>query len=201
MRTLAWRTRTERQSGPMTTWRRLAAAVIVAELLMICGLASAAVDGQVSETQPPKLVSASPMLGAAGEFQASFPAYRVRLRGTTELGPVPALEIYRNEQLVFRFPLVAGLDSAASREHLSGIQYQVHALEAGKPGALYEIAATAASSLWARREFHWRFYADHLEFDQVAWGEGKLGRCYFFSNGSRDAGTKEPVMGQLGTQR
>jgi len=167
----------------MTVWGRLAGAMIAAEVLLILGLGTTSVAGQAPEMQPPKLVSPSPTPGIAGEFQAIFPAYRVRLRGTTELGPVPALEIYRNDQLVFRFPLVAGLDSAADREHLSGIQYRVHALEAGKPGTSYEIAVTATSSLWTRREFHWRLYADHLEFDHEAWGEGKLGRCYFFSNG------------------
>ena len=120
---------------------------------------------------------------ASTEFQATLPAYRVHLRNKTELGPVPALEIYRNEQLLFRLPLFAGLDSATAQEHLSDLHYIVHAREADKSGLLYEIVATAASSLWTRREFHWRLYADHLEFDQAAWGEGKLGRCYFFSNG------------------
>ena len=57
-------------------------------------------DGQVPEMQPPKVVNASPMPGEAGEFQVNFPVYRVRLRGRTQLGPVPALETYHNEQLV-----------------------------------------------------------------------------------------------------
>lgn len=119
----------------------------------------------------------------AGGWQASLPAYRVRLLEKTELGAVPALEIYRNEQLMFRFPLVAGLDSATAREHLSKIQFHVHTITGRQDGARYEIVATAASSLWTRREFHWRLYADHLEFDQRAWGRGKVGRCFFFSDG------------------
>src|SRR5271165_2590855 len=127
----------------MTARGRLAGAMIAAEVLLILGLGTASVAGQAPEMQPPKLVSPSLMQGTAGEFQASFPAYRVRLRATTELGPVPALEIYRNDQLVFRLPLVAGLDSAADREHLSGIQYQIHTIDARKPGASYEIVATA----------------------------------------------------------
>ena len=118
---------------------------------------------------------------AASEF--SLPAYRARLREKTDLGPVPALEVYRKDQLMFRFPLVAGLDSATDREHLSAIQYSAHALGADKSGPAYEVVARATSSLWTRREFHWRLYADHLEFDQTASGEGKVGRCYFFSNG------------------
>jgi hypothetical protein len=121
--------------------------------------------------------------GAAVAFQASFPAYSVRLLRKTPLGAVPAIEVYRNEQLVFRLPLVSGLDSASAREHLSSVQFEVRTHEAGKPGPADEIVATAASSLWTRREFHWRLYADHLEFDQTAWGEGRIGRCYFFSNG------------------
>ncbi|MGP8250829.1 MAG: TIM-barrel domain-containing protein [Terracidiphilus sp.] len=116
-------------------------------------------------------------------FQVRFPAYRVRLLERTELGDVPALEVYRDEQLIFRLPLVAGLDSATAAEHLSKIQYKVHAPEAGDPQGRYEIVVTAASSIWKKREFHWRLYADHLEFDQAAWGAGKLGNCYFFSNG------------------
>jgi hypothetical protein len=118
-----------------------------------------------------------------GSFQASFPAYGVRLLERTELGAVPALEVYRNEQLLFRLPLVSGLDSSSEREHLSGIRYQVNARGGSNAGARFEIVVTAASSLWTRREFHWRLYLDHVEFEQFAWGEGKLGKCYFFSGG------------------
>jgi hypothetical protein len=135
------------------------------------------------EKQPAGLPNATKGQSEGGAVQASFPAYRVRLLEKTELGSVPALEVYRNEQLIFRLPLVSGLDSASDREHLSGIHYAVHSLDTDKPAARYEIVATATSSLWAQREFHWRLYTDHLEFDQTAWGVGKLGRCYFFSNG------------------
>jgi len=183
MRFLAWRMKAERPSGPRAARGKLAGAMIAVVVTMILALGTAPAHGQTKEMQPPNVVNSSPMPGAAGEFQASFPMYRVRLRDKTELGPVPALEIHRNEQLVFRFPLVAGLDSAVEREHLSGIQYQVHAAGAGERSPLYEITATAASSLWTRREFHWRLYADHLEFDQMASGDGKVGRCYFFSSG------------------
>jgi hypothetical protein len=116
-------------------------------------------------------------------FQASFSAYGVRLLNETPLGAIPALEVYRNGLLLFRLPLVSGLDSAYAREHLSEIQYRVKTQQAGKSGPRYEIIATATSSIWAKREFRWRLYEDHLEFDQAAWGEGKIGRCYFFSNG------------------
>jgi hypothetical protein len=146
-------------------------------------IGTTAIAGWAQQIQPAELVSSTHMQNVGGVFQASFPAYRVQLLEKTELGPVPALEVYRNEQLIFRFPLVSGLDSATEREHLSGIQYRAHPPATDKPSAPYEIVATAASSLWTRREFRWHLYADHLEFDQTAWGEGKLGRCYFFSNG------------------
>jgi hypothetical protein len=137
-----------------------------------------------SQSMPPATISTvqqSPEKQAV--FQARFPAYMVRLLNQTELGAVPSLEIYRNEQMIFRLPLVSGLDSATATEHLSQIQYKVHAPVPGGPHAYYEIVATAASSIWKKREFHWRLYEDHLEFDQAAWGSGKLGNCYFFSNG------------------
>lgn len=154
-----------------------------ASVLCLLGFSISASTGQAQSAQSSAQVHA-PTIGDAATFQASFPAYRVRLRDKTELGPVPALEVYRNEQLFFRFPLVSGIDSATEHEHLSTIQYQVHSLKVdNRNSALYEIVATATSSLWSHREFHWRLYSDHLEFDQTASGKGKLGRCYFFSDG------------------
>jgi len=120
---------------------------------------------------------------APAAFQASLPEYRVRVLAQTSLGPVPVIEIYRNEILFFHLPLVSALDSATDHEHLSAIQFNSRKLANDKSTALFEIVATATSSLWARREFRWRLFADHLEFDQSAWGDVKLGRCYFFSNG------------------
>jgi hypothetical protein len=117
-------------------------------------------------------------------FEASFTEYSVRVLPSTELGPVPALEVFRNQRLVFRFPLVSSLDSATANEHLSEIQYRVESANAGLQGQpLQRIIVTATSSLWKRRQFEWRLYADHIEYDQHAWGNGQLGRCFFFSNG------------------
>ncbi|MFZ0746313.1 MAG: TIM-barrel domain-containing protein [Terracidiphilus sp.] len=172
------------QKSPLIgVWRRFTGMWVAVGLVTVLGLVYAVTAGWAQGPDSPGVGTSSPMAEATAGFQASFPAYRVRLRDKTELGPVPALEVYRNEQLIFRFPLVSGLDSATDREHLSDIRYRVHPLEANKQGALYEIVATATSTLWAKREFHWRLYADHLEFDQTAMGEGKLGRCYFFSDG------------------
>jgi len=134
------------------------------------------------ETQPAQFSSTSErQTGHA--FQANLPGYRVRVLDKTELGAVPALEVYRSQMLIFRFPLVSGLDSVSDREHLSGIHYAVHSLTSEDSGPQYEIVAGADSSLWKHREFHWRLYADHLEFEHRAAGEGKAGRCYFFSGG------------------
>ena len=110
----------------------------------------------------------------------------------TALGDVPALEVYREGLLMFRLPLVSGLASASAEEHLSGVRYEVHRQDerpksATVPnedgGAPYAIAVTAKSSIWGRREFRWRLFADHVEFQQMAWGEGRVGKCYFFSQG------------------
>ena len=143
----------------------------------------AALGGRAQGLAPAPGTAAEPQSGMQTDFQARFPAYRVRLLERTELGDVPALAVYRDEQFLFRLPLVAGLDSATAAEHLSAIQYKVHAPEASDAQGHYEIVVTAASSIWKKREFHWRLFADHLEFDQTAWGTGKLGNCYFFSNG------------------
>jgi hypothetical protein len=130
----------------------------------------------------------APAVVASG-FQAAMREYRVRVLDKTSLGAVPTVEIYRNGQLMFRLPLVSGLASEAASEHLSQIQYSVHASDSpdsaasGVAHAGYEIVATAKSSLWTKREFHWKLLADHIEFQQMAWGEGKVGRCYFFSQG------------------
>lgn len=144
-------------------------------LLLWCAAAALTCGVGSAQESPAK---AQPVILLANPLALS--AYRVRVLDHTPLGDVPALEVYRNEQLVFRLPLVSGLDSASSHEHLSAIRYQ---LQPGTDGARTEIAVTATSSLWTRREFLWRLYEDHLEFSQSAWGEGKLGRCYFFSNG------------------
>ena len=73
--------------------------IVVAVSLGATALVSWSQVIQPSNSAPP-----SPGQHGASVFQASFPAYRVHLRETTELGAIPALEVYRNEQLMFRFP-------------------------------------------------------------------------------------------------
>jgi hypothetical protein len=94
-------------------------------------------------------------------------------------GGPPQLKLEREQQTVLKMPIVAGLASPSSEEQLSGITYSLR-----KTGEdTYELNATAKSSLWTSRRFQWRFFPDHIEFQQFAAGSGKLGRCYFLSNG------------------
>ena len=150
---------------------------------LVLGLVYAVTAGWAQGPDSPGVGTSSPMAEATAGFQAIFRPIGCACATRPNWALCRHSRVYRNEQLIFRFPLVSGLDSATDREHLSDIRYRVHPLEANKQGALYEIVATATSTLWAKREFHWRLYADHLEFDQTAMGEGKLGRCYFFSDG------------------
>ncbi len=57
------------------------------------------------------------------------------------------------------------------------------------------MTATAASSLWTNRRFLWKFFADHVEFQQFAQGDHPIGRCYFFSNGISERWTNGQSQG------
>jgi hypothetical protein len=106
-----------------------------------------------------------------------------------EPGNPPRLTIERDHQAVFVVPVVAGLGSSTQEEQLSGIEFALH-----ETGAVWELTATAQSSLWTNRRFQWRFFPDRIEFQQFANGHGKLGRSYFLSNGVSnrwDKGTTE----------
>lgn len=103
-----------------------------------------------------------------------LPQYSV----TVEPGAPPRLRIERDGQAVFVVPVVAGLASSTQQEHLSSVEYELT-----KANGIYELNAKATSDLWTDRRFEWRFYPDHIEFQQFATGHGKLGRSYFLSNG------------------
>src|SRR5271157_95192 len=96
-----------------------------------------------------------------------------------EAGNPPQVKLERDHQLLFQFPVVAGLASDTAQEHLSDIAYSLQKTAAG----VYELTATAKSTLWTGRRFQWRFFPDHVEFQHFANGHGRLGRCYFLSNG------------------
>lgn len=115
-----------------------------------------------------------------------MPAYTVAV----EPGAPPQLRIEQKGEPVFVVPVIAGLASDAVEEHLSGIAYS---LSEGTDET-WTLTGTAASSLWKDRRFEWRFLSDHIEFRQFATGRGKLGKCYFLSNGVShrwDNGTTE----------
>jgi hypothetical protein len=124
------------------------------------------------------LLAAATLLGFA---QAPEPAKFVDLPQysvAVEAGNPPRLRIERDGQTVFVVPVVAGLASSSQQEHLSGVEYALT-----KTGGTYELNAKATSDLWTGRRFEWRFFPDHIEFQQFATGHGKLGRSYFLSNG------------------
>ena len=112
----------------------------------------------------------------------AMPRYSVELVADNRPGSPPQLKLERDHQTVFQTPIVAGLASSSSEEHLSEIRYSLR--KSGED--IYELNASAKSSLWKDRRFQWRFFPDHIEFQQFASGSGKLGRCYFLSNGVSD---------------
>ena len=93
-------------------------------------------------------------------------------------GPVPSFLISSEGRNVFRLPAVSGLSSGAQEEKLTNVQFSSFHIPAV---VTYHI--TADSSLWSQRHFTWKFYVDHIEFQQFATGDKPLERCYFFSNG------------------
>ena len=97
---------------------------------------------------------------------------------TLETGPEPALTIVCDGKNLLRLPVVSGLSMPGREEALSSIKLTPVTEE---PSGERTLTATAQSSLWVQRRFVWRFFPDHLEFQQFAQGKGALERCYFFS--------------------
>jgi hypothetical protein len=104
-----------------------------------------------------------------------MPSYSVEVNP----GEPPRLVIARDGETVFEVPIVSGLASDTGEEQLSAIEFSVR--QTGDQA--WELDATAKSSLWSGRRFVWRFFPDRIDFRQFAKGQGKLGRCYFLSNG------------------
>ena len=105
----------------------------------------------------------------------SMPQYSV----TIEAGSPPQIKIAHDHEVVFQSPLVAGLGTTSSEETLTDIQFAIKPVT----GNGYILDVVAKSSIWTQRRFTWRFFPDHIEFQHFASGRGKLGRCYFLSNG------------------
>src|SRR5579871_4634240 len=116
---------------------------------------------------------AVPAQSAVTSIQMS--SYSVEVKS----GQPPRLQIARDGETVFEVPIVSGLASEAGEERLSAIEFSMQ--QTGEQA--WELNATATSNLWSGRRFAWRFSRNHIEFQQFAAGHGKLGRCYFLSNG------------------
>lgn len=109
-------------------------------------------------------------------------AYRVLISEDSagiQAGHPPRLTLEQEGEPVFEMPVVSGLSSVTAEERLSNVRWSIKQIGA----VSWELNATADSSLWTGRRFVWRFLSDHIEFQQFASGHGKLGRCYFASNG------------------
>jgi hypothetical protein len=136
-------------------------------------------------TQSPVLVIVALLLVSgsvccyAQTQSVSMPQYEVSIAASNQAGAPAQLKVDREHQTIFQAPIVAGLASSSSEEQLSDITYSLR--KSGED--TYELDATARSSLWTGRRFQWRFFPDHIEFQQFAGGSGKLGRCYFLANG------------------
>jgi hypothetical protein len=133
-------------------------------LLLLAGVlctAAGALSGQTQTPQPTTTIE--------------MPSYTV----VVESGEPPQLRIEENGEPVFVVPVVTGLASDTAEEHLSGIAYSPHKNTDGT----WMLTAKASSDLWKERRFEWRFLRDRIEFQQFANGHGRLGRCYFLSNG------------------
>src|SRR3974390_1078135 len=120
----------------------------------------------------------NPQASSAAMQAISMPRYSVIVAAGDPSGNPPQLKLERDHQVVFQMPIVAGLASSSSEERLSAITYTLR--KSGEE--TYELNVSARSSLWTDRRFQWRFFPDHIEFQQFATGSGKLGRCYFLSN-------------------
>lgn len=80
-----------REKLEIRSGRRFAGEKIAVGLVILLGLCHAMRAAWAQEVAPSKLQISSPVPEATGGFQATFPAYRIRLRDKTELGAVPAL--------------------------------------------------------------------------------------------------------------
>jgi len=107
------------------------------------------------------------------------PQYSITIAASEQPGAPAQIKIERQHETVLQVPIIAGLASASAEEQLSNITYSLQK----SSDDIYTLNATAKSNLWASRRFQWRFFPDHIEFQQFATGSGKLGRCYFLANG------------------
>jgi len=116
-----------------------------------------------------------PRSGHASELVASCREYAVRL----ESGPNPAFIVETEGRPVFRLPVAAAVSAPGQEETLSHIRLNASISESD---GTQTITATAESSLWTKRKYVWKFYPEHIDFQQFLAGNRAIGRCYFFSS-------------------
>ena len=95
-------------------------------------------------------------------------------------GPPPCLIILREGVILLKLPIASGLARfGALCEELRDIR--IESLDANEERVLIHAAAESAD--WAARRFEWVLSEDSVTFQHFANGSGRLGRCFFFSNG------------------
>ena len=98
---------------------------------------------------------------------------------TLVMGDVPHIVVSSAGKSFFRLPIVAGITSGEDAEKLT----EVVVAPIEEKRNVKTLTATASSLLWHTRRFVWKFFPDHIEFQQFASGDPSVGRVYFFSNG------------------
>ncbi len=77
------------------------------------------------------------------------------------------------------FPAAAAFDTLSEKERLWDIAVE----RLDSRGDTLEAVFGAKSSIWREHRFVWRFERRRAEFFHMVKGEGRLGRCFFFSSG------------------
>ena len=125
-------------------------------------------------------------------FLVTAATYSVQL----DSGTPPRLTVLVDGQPIFVVPAVSALASPSAEESLSAIVCNPQPAEPGIQ-EIAEIQCHGTSSLWSSRRFLWRFFPDHIEFQQFAAGHGPLGRAYFLSSGISNRWDAGSVPGHL----
>lgn len=107
---------------------------------------------------------------------------------------IPRILLRSQGEVFFRLPIVSGLSSRSAEEKFSHVRILSLNVDSTR---VKTMTAVANSSLWQMRRFVWKFFPDHIEFQQFAKGSRPVARCYFFSNGVSgyfDKGTSSGIQ-------
>lgn len=95
------------------------------------------------------------------------------------MGEVPSFRFTLDGVRFGEFPAVSVFDKVDEKEKLSGITLEQIDLH----GDVLNLSFRAESSLWESHTFLWSFEKKRAEYRHVIQGDGRLGRCFFFSTG------------------